>query len=112
MMTTVPGGVWPALTATDFQMHDHVGERILPFIEDENGNGVYGYGHWDKAQFAAAVNDYFQLRWPDLDAEDWLTAGDVTHVWAVVTNPQTQRFSWDNVTADNPNAFPVTVIQL
>lgn len=110
-MTTTAGTAWPALTAADFQMHDHANERTLPFVEDENGNGVYGYGHWDKAQFVATVNEYFGRKWPDLDADDEYTASDVVHVWAVVTDPDTQRFSWEKVTADRPNAFPVTAIQ-
>lgn len=45
------------LTPDDFitTVHD---DRTFPFFEDENGNGVYGYGHTDKAEFATAVNKY------------------------------------------------------
>ena len=29
-----------------------------PFFEDEDANGVYGYGHQDKETFANLVNEY------------------------------------------------------
>ncbi|MCV7286106.1 hypothetical protein H7J87_12275 [Mycolicibacterium wolinskyi] len=110
-MMTVDETAWPALTAADFQMHDHTSERTLPFIEDEFGNGVYGYGHWDKAEFAAAVNEYDRRHGADHADDEERTASDVAHAWAVVTDPDTQRFTWSDVTAESPNAFPVTVIQ-
>lgn len=102
--------VWPALTAVDFQSHDHIAERVLPFIEDERGNGVYGYGHWEKSEFACAVNEYDRQRSSSLDVGGEYSCSDVVHVWAVVIDPESQRFSWSDVTADCPNAFPVTLI--
>jgi len=33
-------------------------EHRVPFFEDENGDGVYGFGHADTVEFAAKVNEY------------------------------------------------------
>lgn len=33
-------------------------DLTYPFFEDEDANGLYGYGHQDKVAFATAVNDY------------------------------------------------------
>lgn len=100
---------WPVLTAEDFQLADHAGERVLPIFEDEGGFGVYGYGHWNKDQFAALVNEYD--RRGARNEPDAYDTSDVHHVWAVVTDPESQSFSWRNVTADSPFAFPVTLIR-
>lgn len=111
-MTESCAQIWPVLTVEDFQLTDHATERVLPFIEDETGEGVYGYGHWDKASFAAAVNGYdLQRRPADSGNAGQYRPDDVRHVWAVVADPETKRFSWPGVTADHPNSFPVTLIQ-
>lgn len=102
---------WPVLTAEDFQLEDHVGERVLPIFEDEAAFGVYGYGHWDKIQFAEVVNEYDHCSAHNRQAADLYQDQDVHHVWAVVTDPSTQSFSWQNITADTPFAFPVTLIK-
>lgn len=103
---------WPVLTAEDFQLDDHVGERVLPIFEDEAAFGVYGYGHWDKSQFAEVVNEYDRRGVPnEPQVADAYHAHDVHHVWAVVTDPETQAFTWRNITADTPFAFPVTLIK-
>lgn len=49
-----------ALTPEDFVVtYDE--NRTFQFFEDEDGNGVYGYGHHDKQTFATAVNYYDKL---------------------------------------------------
>lgn len=49
-----------ALTPEDFIVtYDE--NHTFHFFEDENGNGVYGYGHLDKQAFATAVNYYDKL---------------------------------------------------
>lgn len=45
------------VTERDFET-DYDGERTFPFFEDENCYAIFGYGHTDRAEFAAAVNDY------------------------------------------------------
>lgn len=102
---------WPALTAADFQLDDDIAERTLPFFEDENTHGIYSYGHWDKAEFAAAVNSYDHRTRAAAAARQDHEPGDVQHVWAVVTDPQSRAFTWRDITADTPFAFPVTMIQ-
>lgn len=102
--------VWPALTAADFVLDDHHAERVWPFLEDADCEGVYGYGHWDRAQFAAMVNEYLRSS-PDADDEcGEASAADVSHVWAVVVDPDLRRLMWSGVTVDTPSAFAVTVI--
>lgn len=49
-----------ALTPEDFRVkYDR--EHTFEFFEDEDGNGVYAYGHRDKQAFATAVNYYDRL---------------------------------------------------
>lgn len=85
--------------------------NTFPFIEDEDGYGVYGYGHHDKAEFATAVNR-FDLVVAGLDPEDCqYTAGDVKHLYAAPSPrlPE-ERFTWKDVTSETPGAFPLTLI--
>lgn len=96
----------------------------FPFVEDENCN-ITGYGHQDKAMFAAEVNRYDEVcngePWPEGD--EW-TADYIGHRWAVM-DPDGDRF-WVNVpasdervehllppgivTAATPGAFPITTL--
>lgn len=111
-MTESCAQIGPALTAEDFQLVDHAAERVLPLVEDRSGGGVYGYGHWDKASFAATVNGYdLQRRPAGSTSAGHYRPDDVRHAWAVVTDPVAKSFSWAGVTPDHPNSFPVTLIQ-
>lgn len=102
--------VWPALTAADFVLDDHHAERVWPFLEDPDDEGVYGYGHWDPVQFAAMVNEYLRSSPAADGGRGEATVADVRHVWAVVVDPDLLRLSWSGVTVDTPSAFAVTVI--
>ncbi|MBU8820473.1 hypothetical protein KL864_31860 [Mycolicibacterium goodii] len=99
---------WPVLSAEDFQLVDHATERVRPFIDD--GSGVFGYGHWNRVSFAAAVNDY-ELHTGGSGSADEYGPDDVHHLWAVVVDRATLRFSCSGVTADHPHSFPVTLIR-
>jgi hypothetical protein len=88
-------------------------EHTYPFFEDENADGVYGYGHTDKAEFAAAVNAYDDYASGE-PAEDFYTETAVSHTWAVAYSPgdgpaDEWRFT-RAVTADTEGAFPMTTI--
>ncbi|OHV03699.1 hypothetical protein BKN37_13580 [Mycobacterium talmoniae] len=100
---------YASLTAADFELkYDET--HTYPFYEDEDSSGLYKYGHDDDAEFARLANDY-DVYATGISPEDAAyTAGDVRHVWAVVVDPELGRFSWRNVTAGTPNAFPVSVI--
>lgn len=96
------------LTAKDFELQYDATHRYM-FFEDEFANGLYAYGHDHDAKFAAEVNAY------DLHCSgynDWsaYTAEDVSHYWAVVTDPEMLQFTWKGVTESTPGAFPVSVI--
>jgi hypothetical protein len=100
--------------AHDFEMRWDE-ENVFPFIEDEDAYGIYGWGHHDKALFAALVNRY-DLVSAGLDPEDCTyTAGDVKHLYAVPHpgNPE-ERFTWKidgrPVTVDDENAFALTLL--
>lgn len=49
-----------ALTPEDFRVK-YDKEHTFEFFEDEDGNGVYAYGHRDEQAFATAVNYYDRL---------------------------------------------------
>lgn len=101
-----PAYVW---SAKDFVMvWDD--ENTFPFIEDEDANGLYGFGHHDKDEFAAAANRFDFVC--GLDPEDCsYTAADVQHLYAAPSPilPE-ERFTWKDVTPETPGAFPLTLI--
>ena len=93
-------------TAADLSFGQEV---TFPFIEDENCN-ITGYGHQDKAKFAALVNAYDVLVGGDIG--EW-TADDITHGYAV-TSEDGERF-WteldgEPVTEKTPGAWPYTAL--
>ena len=97
-------------TAADLSFKEDV---TFPFVEDENCN-ITGYGHQDKAKFAALVNAY-DLLVGGVDAEDahW-EAGDITHGYAV-TSEDGERFHavWPNgqlVTEGDASSWPFTAL--
>lgn len=103
-------------TAEDFQTV-WTGGKVYPFFEDEDVTGVYGYGHQNKEEFARAVNEYYDDLCGGLEAESRLSAGDVEHTYAQVTEVyegREFRFTCDKakVKPDDPESFPLTMIAL
>jgi hypothetical protein len=88
-------------------------ERTFPFFEDENGDGVYGYGHADKAEFAAKVNEY-DAHCNGEPLDEGYTDANVAHTWAVAyrpTNDPDGDWRFTRAVADSDEgAFPMTVI--
>lgn len=105
---------WPRYaTAQDF---DTVwdSEHTFPFFEDEDAAGVYGFGHIDKATFAAQVNQCDVLAMGEsLASGIGYTESDVIHCWAVLTSPREDdgvRFSWRGVDSRTLGSWPLTRI--
>lgn len=93
--------------ATDLTMDYAEGVERFPFTEDENGN-ITGYGHQDKATFAAEVNRYDEAAngYP-LDEDDQWTADHVYHDWVLLNeDDETLRA----VTSTTAGAIPVTTL--
>lgn len=59
-------------------------DNWFPFVEDENCN-ITGYGHQDKAEFAAAINRYDEVCSGESYPEDeqW-DEGSIGHGWVTV----------------------------
>lgn len=94
--------------ATELTM-DWGADGTFPFVEDENGN-ITGYGHYDKAEFAAEINRYDAACNGDPFPEDeqW-TAQHITHQWAVPT--YNEYGEWLLLRAHpGPNSIPVTTL--
>lgn len=89
--------------AVELTMCMEDGMEPFPFVEDENAN-ISGYGHQDKAEFAAEVNRYDEYcnGGPFLDDVRW-TADDISHAWATFDG---EKFS--PVKAGTPGAIPLT----
>jgi len=87
-------------------------EHTFPFFEDENANGVYGYGHTDKAEFAAKVTEYDT--YCNGEPVDGYTEADVSHTWAIAYCPAGgDEDEWRLTRADGPDAegaFPMTTV--
>lgn len=71
-----------ALTPGDFRVkYDE--NHTFEFFEDEDGNGVYAYGHRDEQAFATAVNYYDRLcNGGNVDYYDTYDYCDVHHGYA------------------------------
>ena len=78
-----------------------------PFVEDEDAN-ITGYGHQDKAAFAAAVNAYDAdcNGGPIPDADQW-TPDQFEHKW-VTPDESGERLK--AVPEGTPGAIPVTTL--
>lgn len=99
------------VTADDFEVQWDA-EHTFPFFEDENGDGVYGYGHHDKEGFARQLNEFDELCTGG-PSEDEYTADQVAHDWAVAYikpgDPDDYWMTtWHDVTEETPGAFPMT----
>lgn len=92
------------ITAKDFevQFDEH---HTYPFFEDENAYGVYGYGHTDKAEFAAAVNDYDAYCGA---ATEGYTENDVQHTWGAVKEDPNYEWRFTIVSGPAENTIPIT----
>jgi hypothetical protein len=97
------------LTAKDFEtVYDD--NHTFSFFEDENGYGVYGYEHIDKAEFARLVGEYDALS--HYGPDDEVTADDVNHMHAKVIEVADQDYEWRLEFADqSPDTIPVTWVQ-
>lgn len=82
-------------------------EHVFPFVDDENGN-ITGYGHQDRAAFAAAINEYDALcsGFEVLEGDTW-TAADVVHRWVAV-DADGERLR--PCGPGTPDAIPVTAL--
>jgi hypothetical protein len=104
------GHPWYATTA-DFDVQFDADHKF-PFYEDENGCGIYGFGHMDKAEFAAQVNQYDTLCTGEAFDERGYVPEDVIHCWAVITAPKDEdgsyQFSWRGIDSRTLGAWPLT----
>lgn len=88
----------------------------FPFFEDENADGIYGYGHHDPAEFARLVNLYDEVS--NGEPMEWqYKPADVVHTYALAFAPigktadeDEWRFTWRGVTHATPGAFAMTVV--
>lgn len=98
--------------------------KTWPFFEDEDCN-ITGYGHQDKATFAAAVNEYDREVGGVDPSDAVLDHRDVSYGYAVLKTPSEVEedywtFTWgypvqgqsrpEPYTADHPGAVPITTI--
>lgn len=89
------------------------GQRY-PFFEVEDGGGYIGYGHIETREFADALLAYWDETDPDGYYEDPLD--EVTHTYGVafanVYGDWEVETKLDNVkvTAETPNAIPLTTV--
>lgn len=106
-MTTIH----PPLAAEDFETQYDNKHRYM-FIEHEDGDMFYTYGHDRDDEFARQVREY-DIEIGGMAAEDVeeITAEDVGHYWAVTVEPKPEwRFTWRDIDEKTPGAFPVSVI--
>ncbi|MGC5027432.1 hypothetical protein ACLQ3K_22010 [Tsukamurella sp. DT100] len=97
------------LTAKDFEtVYDD--NHTFPFFEDENGYGIYGYGHIDKAEFARLVSEYDALA--QFGPDDEITADDVNHTHAKVIEVADLDYEWRlEFAPESADTIPVTWVQ-
>lgn len=93
--------------AADLDAEDFVtvvGVDTYPFYEHEGEQGgpLYGYGHQNKAEFAALANKY--------DETGLYTADDVGHGYGVVEPVWDQFYDWryQHVSEPSENTIPIT----
>lgn len=103
----------PPLTAEDMQTPWDNG-KTYPFVESEDAV-IMGYGHPDRAEFAAQVTDYDRSndpKWAEVT-----DPADIEQVWALhMPMPSGEEedgwwIKWSDVDANTPGAFPVSVIR-
>lgn len=94
-----------ALTPEDFRVK-YDKEHTFEFFEDEDGNGVYAYGHVDAQAFATAVNYYDRLCFGEI--EGYYGTCDVRHSYAVAIEDEYGEWALRFCKADDEFATPVT----
>jgi hypothetical protein len=103
----------PPFAAKDLSM-DMGKDGTYPFTEGESAE-ITGYGHQDKAEFAAAINRYDKaMNGDSWDEEGW-SASDISHQWAVRVSTELCSIYADRertqlVGPDTPGAFPITTL--
>lgn len=97
------------LTETDFTVRWD-DEHTYPFFEDDYAKGVYGYGHTDKAAFAAAVSACDEyLVGTGRDEDDAYTERDVRHGYVQgFRYPDGDFGFWEIFDEPFPGATPIT----
>ena len=99
-------------------MSEYMGEHLItrwddsltfPFVEDQNAN-ITGYGHTNKAEFAAAVDRYDEVcnGEPSAESDQW-TADAIGHKWALLL-PDDEYFTTRGIDESTPGAFPITTL--
>lgn len=106
-MTTIH----PPLTAEDFETQYDDEHRYM-FIQDEDGDTLYTYGHDRDDEFARQAREFARdMNDEDDEDADRITGDVVNHLWAVTTEPKPDwRFDWGGIDENTPGAFPVSVI--
>lgn len=95
-----------ALTPEDFRV-EYDDTHTFEFFEDEDGNGVYAYGHKDEQAFATAVNYYDRLCFGEI--EGYYGTCDVNHGYArAVAVDIYEQWALRFCKADDEFATPVT----
>ncbi len=108
--------VHPPLSVEDFNTQYDVEHRYM-FIEREDANMFFTYGHHRDEEFARQSNE-FDIELLGLDADEaQRTADDVHHRWAIVIAPKPDWLvTWIDaktgcdIAESTPGAFPISLI--
>jgi hypothetical protein len=101
------------VTAKDFEVRWDA-EHTFAFFEDEQADWLMGFGHIDKAEFAAQVNEYDRIcNGEPIDPPYDESA--VSHVYARAFIPDGApsddwRVTWHDVEPDSEGAFRMTLM--
>lgn len=91
----------------DLTMQMSEGGETYPFVEDENAS-ITGYGHQDKAEFAAAINRYdTECNGEPMGYGDYWTADDIGWGWVTLNDDGETCHA---CAPGTPGAFPVTTL--
>lgn len=108
--------IYPPLTREEFDDGCAGTYKSVGICEDESGSFMYAWGHVPPATMLAALDAYAQEMWHFSPREAEFTAADVRHRWAQTIQPPDGPDGWwisfaDDITADSPQAWAVTVIE-
>lgn len=102
---TIDQALWPVAESGDFDTR--LGGEVFTVLEDEDGERFYSYGHIPAAEMIAEVTRYLQHKIPSGDFDE--ISSEAMHVHARFVDQRTQRWNWEENTAETPGAFPLTV---
>lgn len=104
--------VYPPLTPEDFETQYDEKHHYM-FVEDENGDLFYTYGHDRDSEFVRQIREYcIEIGGVDPDEVE-IDGGDIDHRWAVTIQPAPEwQFTCRDVNENTPGAFPVSVVVL